>query len=500
MHVTSATGEYATILDLVAMELIALLQSRDEGLFSIYSTSHIASRTDLSLYASIDALPDFYFFNTRSTWIKRTRGFEVDYGSRLSVQDNVEHIGYSDMPSSLDHQHDLELVLYKSRQIAVGLLSANKPEKVAKWLSDMRARFQGKNYTYEEMLKVAKAHQVLIDPFLTDWIWSSTVPRYLVSGADCARIADDEQGNTRFKTTFQIKNAQSIMGIVLVSYPSPQTIDQNKLVYVSYDEAILMEGNSTKQVNLVSSYELSSVRLNLGLSMNRDPLIVPTTRVERIDEQPAPFVQTSEWSPVPIGIVVDDLDRGFSIPNLRYLPQRQKPMSLFRLLQTLDSEQVVEFDQGLPRYDASYEKFYRYHWTRDVSGTRRIRGYGKFRRTWAEVLVDSRNKNPPAAKFSIEIPNATKWKLEYYAPMLAHDIYEGPFPLRFTISDESNQIVHDIRTGKWRRGWNSVGVFDLVLGNVDVEVSIAGPVTEPGDLLFADAIRWTKADRGDLVQ
>ena len=494
LHYTSATGEFATVLDLVAMELIALLRSSESGSFSIYSTSHIAPRTKISPFAAIDAIADVYtFFNSLTTWVRKTRRLEFEYGSRLSVQDAVEGVGFSDVPTSLSHQYDFELLAYKSRQIALSILSANSSQHVAKWLADMRDRFRGRNYDYEEMLEVAQSHDILVEPVLTEWLSSSTLPGYVVSSAVSSRIVDENERNVGFQTSIMIRNVQPVSGFLHVSLPSEESALDESPDYVSVDEAILLKKNSAIRVNVQTSYELPSVRLNFGLSLNRKPLTLTTTRSESRVERGAPFIQSSHWSPEPVGIVVDDLDTGFSIPDRKDFPKSQTRSGLFRWIQTLDGEAVVEFDHYLPKYDASYERFYRNHWTRVVSGSPRVGGFGKFRKTWAEVWVDSRNKHPPPAKFSTKLPDTRKWQLEYYAPIPAHDIYDGPFPLRFTISDHSKQVVHDVSEGKWKQGWNTVGTFDVLKGLVDVEVSISGPIPSSGELLFADAIRWSAA-------
>ena len=61
---------------------------------------------------------------------------------------------------------------------------------------------------------------------------------------------------------------------------------------------------------------------------------------------------------------------------------------------------------------------------------------------------------------------------------------------QFLVSDNSRSLDAELDVYNWKLGWNTVGEFNLNAGEVSVDLVR----TSKQGSLWADAIRWTKAD------
>ena len=486
-HRTSARGEHATALDQIVLSLISHLQQREQELFSIYSTLHIADTTALSLVEGTIGLEDGIENDRIPSTIGTTRRLKAKYSARLSVWNNLEKTGFSDFPSTFGHQHDLELMLLKCDQIASALLSVNGEQKVFAWLEDVLTSGAGSTYSYQELTSRAVAHEVIIDPFLTEWLRTSALPAYATSDYTTLRIADDERGDPRYQTSVAVRNTQPVGGFVRLQFPTKESWDWPH-PYLTESPGVRIEAGANKRINLLTSYEIRSVYLDPVFSLHRGSVRLyegSDSSKAQPTKQPAPFEEDSSWIPnEEIGIIVDDLDPGFEVEQRTIKisrPSRVGPLGWIRVPQ-LDGE----LDHGLPirgdyylfEYDAPSGV-----WTRSTE----LGAYGRFRKT---VALNTDRHNNPKATFTTNLPESTVWKLDYHAPLSFDRGWDQGLMYQFLVSDNSRSLDAELDVYNWKLGWNTVGEFNLNAGEVSVDLVR----TSKQGSLWADAIRWTKAD------
>ena len=113
--------------------------------------------------------------------------------------------------------------------------------------------------------------------------------------------------------------------------------------------------------------------------------------------------------------------------------------------------------------------------------------FGKYRHTAAIIKSGDGDKK---ALFQTSLPKDGEWDLEFYIPV------KSMFPRKewgtwhaVVVDDngDKHEVEFDSKAGTG--GWNLVNKLDLPKGKVTVELS---DLTN-GDLVVADAIRWTPA-------
>ena len=218
-HRVSARGEHANALDQIMLSLIATLQRRDHEFFSIHSTVHFADLTSLSFFEGTVGLEDGLENDRVPSTIGTARRLKEFYATRVSVWNNVEDTSLTDLPSAKGNQHDFELLLLKCDRIANALMSVNGEEKVFAWLVDILTQHAGQTYTLEDLISSAEAHEVMVDPFLTEWLQTNSLPAFEASNYTTARITDDAQGNPRYLTSVSVRNTQPVAGFVRLAIP-----------------------------------------------------------------------------------------------------------------------------------------------------------------------------------------------------------------------------------------------------------------------------------------
>ena len=270
-------------------------------------------------------------------------------------------------------------------------MSVNGEEKVFAWLVDILTQHAGQTYTLENLISSAEAHEVMVDPFLTEWLQTNSLPAFEASNYTTARITDDAQGNPRYLTSVSVRNTQPVAGFVRLQFPTEQSWDWPR-PYLTESKGVRIDGGSAKRINLLTSYEIRSVYIDAGLSLHRG--LIQLTQGSETSEvptnlEPADFAEASSWMPIKeVGIIVDDLDTGFSVEQQSVRttrPPRAGPIAWFRIPR-LDGE----LDRGIPvRGDYLFE--YRApagEWNRIAES----QAYGKFRRTAAFNYVRQTNR------------------------------------------------------------------------------------------------------------
>ncbi len=483
-EVTSATGEYAQALDQIARSLIGSIAPNPRQFFSIYSSSYVAHMTGVNPFISGEFLGTVLYDRPVPSPVQ---SFADDYGRRASVWNYVETLAYSDLPTN-NNQRDLESMLFKSNEIARGLLSVNGEEKVFKWLSNLRRRFAGSNYTHRDMLALAEEHELIVDPFLTDWIRNASLPGYIVSRMSVDRIADDARGNPQYKTSVTVRNMEPVGGFVRLQYPTEETWSW-MFPYYTQSKGVYVSAKTSTRINLITPYEVRTARLLPGLSLNRGAISLrksSSTIGELLEGQPPPFAQASEWIPTSdSGIIVDDLDAGFTVTQPA--PNLARPTSLGPMGWFAPPRLQLELDSGLPYLGTYYARISEFRvargtWGRIVESS----AYGKYRKTVAQAWIKDKIHT---AQFTTELPESTLWRLSFHVPRSWRPGPNVDLQWQFKISNESENWYREFDLGSKVPGWNSIGDFDLPKGAISVE--LAG-TSKPGHV-YADAIRWARA-------
>ncbi len=472
-QVTAASGQYASVLDQVVYSLLSQpLLNWD--FFSIYSTLSVADLVVLNPFTGYFTADPFEQIGGPLPLLNRLGREEAPYGSRPWVWEHAETNSLTDLPSAYGSRKDVEHLRFKCAEIATGLETINGREKILNWLADVRDTYTGETFTYEQLLDLAKKHDLVVDPFLTEWITSTELPGYVFSTGTQVRIADDDQGNPQYQSTIDVRNVQPVAGYIQLLYSGPTGFEQSP--------GIVIDAMTAKRINLVTNIPLDRFSLLTGLSLNRGSNeITPRmeSEPEQLDINPDPFVEESNWTPaLGSGIVVDDLDPGFHIFQVNPKVKRSNlPTYLGGLF---EPKLEVELDRGLPIRGPYKEDNFPDSWFREESAG----AHGAIRRTYTRAFI---GRDAPRVRFTAELPARGHWHLEYHIPKIYYSFGESSvYKLALSQADESLDFT--IEAGMLDMGWNAIRTFDLRKGIVHLDVL----GTEEPAILHADAIRWTQ--------
>lgn len=471
-HQTSATEKRAEILNEIVRVLIEntnpLRSPMDESrAFTPYTAMRLIPTTMLGAYMANDAQTRY---SRSAISLDHQNAIHLD---RDFVWDHMENTPSSELSTERRHKADLEVALAKSTKIAIGLLQyhSDNPETVTNWLASLRERFSGRNYTHEDLLVSARDHGVAVDPFLTEWLHSTKLPGFAISTLTVRRISDDEDGRQRHQISFDVYNSQSVTGVVQPWLGGIQ-------------KPVVIEPKSTKQINVVypDSFSIGmflGFSLDTFLSLNQGPmqLLLHATDIPlHLQSLPDPYETDSDWRPEEIGIVVDNLDLGFTVNQPQSVWKRPTIGFVDWIFPRMPRD---DHDIRLPRLD---------NWNLRQKlwvQMEEPRAYGRFQRTIAINTSGSLGKR--TARFVAELPETGQWTLDFHV----HPHWFGDLSdFKLDIADEraswSVEFDPSTTTSKWK--W--VGAFELQEGQVSVDVVGA---TKPS-MIYADAIRWTPSE------
>ena len=494
-HLTSASAKNSVVLDGVISHLIGMFNWWTYYDYSVYSSVNTATQLGVHRHTTAKSLDSRVAKKSRAYAERAIVDNEKNFRQTIAMTVVNDSVSLTAIPTQYGEQFDLEHLSFRCSKIARALLSLNGESAVRNWISAMQEDFRGRNYTFDELKDHAINHDVMIEPFLTEWIETDVAPGYVTSQATVARISDDEYGKPRFQISVEVLNLEPTTGYVAIqSGYEDWTAELTNQTVISPNSALTLSFIANKipvRLYLQSYYSKNGTGSRITMQSDDSDL----TQIVR----KPPFAK-SNWRPVLAeGITVDNLDRGFTVMN-----QRGKSKKVRQLGPVFWFSQVLEGDIGTYKdlrvvdsgFGASRKPVNQWYLYRPISPSNRP--YGKYDHSYVEVRVNSTKHK---ARFSAHIPDAGHWELKYYWPWDSTTWNKDSSSWRFKILIESQQSKSSryVDTRDLELGWNSVGVFELAPGVAHVDLSSGVEFTSGVRTKFAtvvaDAIRWVPASK-----
>ena len=346
-------------------------------------------------------------------------------------------------------------------------------------LGAVRNRHAGGNFTVADLSAMADSLRLPVAPLLDRWLHGDTLPGFVASSADVARLKDDGSG-PRYQARLQVRNEGEAPGLVALStdrYGFEKT------------PPVIVGAHTSVELDWVGSEPPDALWLQPYLSANRHPFAIAIGQMaEPVDGVPsasgadAPFgARASDWMPATErGLIVDDLDSGFAVEDDSETRWR------FRLA---DLSVAPTLDQGLPLYDGSQTALRRGIWHREVVPS----AWGEYRRT---IALAAAGDGSARAVASAHLPRDGQWELAFHVPLAVppdfpgerapdpHLSSLGSYAMRLRTATGETPIEFDGRAAQL--GWNDLGAFELSAGEIQFVVSNR----TSGQVVLFDAIRW----------
>ena len=379
-----------------------------------------------------------------------------------------------DLDPTRDPKRAIRALKLRGDAVARSVVEGLGRERAAALLAELRKRHAGGRYDAADFAQAAIAAGADVEPIVGDWLNEAGLPGFLASGARVARVSDDAGGEPRYEIRVHVHNGEATPGLVRLSqgfYPGTEASDP-----------VRVPGNSTVEIGLVTGKPPAQLWLHPYLSLNRIPVgIALPSEVGEENVQPFVGARPSSWlPPAPVGLVVDDLDPGFTVEESGNDGPRSASGG-----STASAVWNMEFDQGLPAYSRRPGE-----WSRASIPS----GWGKYRHT---VVGSLPGDGAAVAVFAAQLPAPGRWRLDYHVPdRQMPDLGRwsvpgvalfgalGTFDMKLVADGEQIPIEFDGRAAE--TGWNNLGEFKIVSPQVRVMVSSR----TDGEMVIADAIRW----------
>ena len=458
----SAHGDGALALNFVLEELVNLVLTGRRGYFSAHEYN--SSGTNLLLGRTMTELGQ----GRTESVADAIRSAATD---RPSVWDRALGHALSGLDPSDDPSEVLNVLSLKCRAVAQTILDGLGEEDTARLLSILLERHRGGVFTEADLRDAAESLDIDVDALLGDWLNDAALPGFLVSRAEVARLADDENGNPQYQTTFHVRNDEAVPGLLRVRYLEQ---GEGDIPWVA-EGPFRITGNDSIQIGVVSSMPLAELIVSPYLALNRTDIKLAPPRVDaeaQVEADPFIGYRASAWRPEPSqDVIVDDLDPGFSVTGgPEEMPSRGPFIA------------AADLDQGLPEYEDMFGM--PPVWSRAP----RFQGFGKYRHTLAIVRA---GEGEQKAIFRGELPHAGRWRVAIY---IAEDFGPeadqnlrgalGEYTMALVASGDSTPIEFDASAAE--PGWNTLGEFQFAAGDAAIEITDQ----TTGRAIVADAVRW----------
>ena len=377
------------------------------------------------------------------------------------------------------HRGSFAFLTHRCAQVARAMHSLLGRERTLDLLVLLRREHRGSTYTTADFVTAVRTIDASVGDLVGRWLHEPGAPGFTVSSAEVSRIADAPGGRPRHQIRVHVRNAEAVAGVVALAWRDEASAGffDTRSPPFHRGAPVTVGANSAVEVGVVVDVPPIELRLDPFVSLNRFEMrLAQASRAPRDAAAGEPLVgsRPSGWR-MP-GIVVDDLDAGFSV-----VVDTPTPAGAANDVTT----------KALPPYS-----FSRPGWQRqaDANSSANVVAWGRYRRTLARTPAGNGSTR---AVFSAEVPTAGHWRLAIHLPGVA--VSEGRWRPRSPLERDSlgslalelshggrQQSVVTFEGGDAVPGWNDVGVFDLSAGPVDVSLSDR----TSGQVVVADAIRW----------
>ncbi len=469
---TAASGRGAVALGYVGESLTATLLSDPEQRFFMpigTATAH-SMNADAGFGATVAGMAWGIANMLREN---RWSGFWQPGNPQASAWARASAVPLGDLDFHDDAPRALAALSLRGDAVAKSVIDAAGRERVAALLAALRREHGGGSYDARDF---AKAGGEELRNLLGDWLDEAALPAFAASRPRVLRVArsDAPEG---FETRVHVRNTAPVPGLVRLGQSIYET--------GQHGEPVVIPAESAMELALVTEAVPPQLWVIPYLARNRFSMLVEMpSRVENPDvADPAEVgvALPSDWLPPPVeGIVIDDLDPGFSVES--------RGDGDLRLAAWARGASTIDYDQGLPTFSRQPGE-----WSRASIPT----AWGRYRRSVAGTISGD---GATVAVFTAELPTPGRWRLGYHIPERTlppppgygnepTDFYGelGLFDLAVVAGERAEPVAFDGADAAI--GWNRLGEFDLASTQVRVEVS----TRTNGDMVLADAVRWLPA-------
>ena len=499
-HQTMPEGRGAYAMDFLVAELANSLLTGREGYFSVQT----ALSEDVLAYVSNTTRNSGGGFG--SSW---TTFQNLNWRWRFSRNPSVWELMIESPLIDLDFEGNpidaYHVLLLKTSEISEQVLEFGGEDKTGAFLSELISRYRGESYDEEDFLETASDVGLSLNSILGEWLRNAGLPGFIAAEPRIERLADTNEGERLFQTSFVLRNDESTPGVIGVSYVDETNPFGHKL------ESVRIEGMTSLRIAFQSNLPPTRVILEPNLSHNRDTFQLDFPQrdsYEALDAPNLPYTTEINWETHDSNvIVIDDLDEGFSA---KVDLGESKTTAFESLLQErlafvfglgLDST-PLQFDRGIPTLSHALENlsndpFSSEKWYRASDP----KSYGKYRHTHAINFIGSEFSQ---AKFATNMPISGMWKLEFHVPAsVKHGEYIATYSLSpgsttswywsislanldIAIAAGGNHTLVDFDMENSLEGWNDLGVHHVETGTTEVVLSAT-----TGGTIFGDAVKWS---------
>ncbi|MCY3813109.1 MAG: hypothetical protein OXH15_15030 [Gammaproteobacteria bacterium] len=386
----------------------------------------------------------------------------------------------------------LDVLALKAPALARSMVDGLGRDAVAALIAELRRRHAGSTFTIDDFNAVAKDTGHDLDVLLGDWLHDASLPGFLASDAAVERLVDDEGGEPRYQVRASVHNGEPTPGLVRLG-----AVGDSDGASTVLGDPIRVDGHASVEMGLVMDEAPDRVWVAPYLSLNRRDIVLELPAydtTDAVDAEPLNGSRPSDWLPPPApGIVVDDLDDGFSVVYAS--PEDEERYGVRSTAWWIETQDI---DQGLPVFDMTAPPSP--GWTRtEVAGT-----WGRYRHAAAVAYPGS---GGASARFAAELPRAGRWRLDYHVPDVesgqrgpaagltiriqsnSFDQDMGDLEMAIVAADAETPVEFDAAAAT--AGWNDLGEFTLPAGEVALFVSNR----TTGSFVVADAVWWRPVGR-----
>lgn len=371
----------------------------------------------------------------------------------------------------------VDILIHQGNLIALAVQGLMGRTKVADFVALMRERHGGGTFTVDEFIAAMSEVDPAMAPYIGHFMLETALPGFQVSDVRAVRLPDDEDGAPRYQVAVHVRNDQPVPGVAGLGARESRPDGFGGMF--QWGQFVHVPGNTTQELGVVIQTPPADVRLETYLSRNARIMRLSIPKVDAesvVADEPLVGVRPSDWQPPDLGIVVDDLDPGYS-----YVSPPPKGLRLGFEPEADDAEMPEYY------YGARVPGWHRQGDPLTVS-------WGRYRRTLTRILAGT---GEGAATFATELPAQGTWRLYYFLPGASASAGHhwraggwnpgdefGTYNMTIDAGDLRLPVQYDARAAV--QGWNDIGTFELQAGPVRLTVS---DLTD-GGVVVADAIRW----------